>query len=45
MLAADAQLDVGPGRPAPLRRQRDQLADALDIEADERIAGVDALLT
>jgi hypothetical protein len=37
MLAADAELDVGPRRPAALRRDLDQLAHALDIEADERI--------
>ena len=44
MLAADAELDVGARRPAPLGRDRDQLADALDVEADERVARVDALL-
>ena len=30
MLAADAELDVGPGRPAAIGRHLDQLADALD---------------
>ena len=36
MLAANAELEAGPGRPAPLGGDRDQLADALDVEADER---------
>src|SRR5690606_40773971 len=44
VLAADAELDVGPGRPAPLRSERDQLADPINIEADERIPGIDALV-
>ena len=43
MLAADAELDVGARRPPALGRDRDQLADALDVEADERVARVDAL--
>ena len=44
MFAADAELDLGPGRPAALRAQRDKLPDALDVEADERIARENALL-
>jgi hypothetical protein len=44
MLAADAELDVRARRPAPLGRDLDQLADALDVEADERIAREDALV-
>ena len=44
MLAANAELDSGLRRPAPLDRDRDQLADALDVEADERIARENALL-
>jgi hypothetical protein len=44
MLAADAELDIRARRPAPLRRDLDQLADALDIEADERVAREDALV-
>ena len=43
MFAADAELEVGSRRPAPLRRHPDQLADPLYIEADERVPGVDAL--
>ena len=44
MLAANAELEVRPGRPAALDRDRDQLADALDVDADEGVAGEDALL-
>ena len=44
MLAADAELEAGPAAPAPLGGDRDQLADALDVEADERVAREDALL-
>src|SRR5690606_31626503 len=44
VLSADAELDVGPGRPAPLGGEGDELADALDVEADEGIAGIDALV-
>ena len=36
MLAANAELEAGLRRPAPLDGERDQLADALDVEADER---------
>ncbi len=43
MLAANAELEAGPGRPAPLGGDRDQLADALDVDADERVAREDAL--
>jgi hypothetical protein len=44
MLAADAELDVRAGLAATLGGKLDQLADAFDIEADERIARVDALV-
>ena len=44
MFAADAELDVGPRRAAALGGDLDQLADAFDVEADERVLGVDALL-
>ena len=44
MLAANAELDAGPGRPAPVGRDFDQLADALDIEADKRVARENALV-
>jgi hypothetical protein len=43
MFAADAELEARPRSPAPLGRDADQLADALDIQRDERVAGVDAL--
>src|SRR5205085_3045820 len=43
MLAAYAELEVRFHQGAALRRDRDQLADALDVEADEGIAGEDAL--
>ena len=36
VLAADADLEVGPGRPAALGADPDQLADALDVEGLER---------
>ena len=32
MLAANAELEAGLGRPAPLGRDRDQFADALDVD-------------
>ena len=41
MLAADAELEVRPGRPAALGRELDQLADALLVEGLERVAGED----
>ena len=44
MLAADAELDAGAGGAAALGGNGDQLADALDIDADEGIARIDALL-
>ena len=44
MLAADAELDVRPRGPPPLGGHADQVADALDIEGDERIALEDALV-
>src|SRR5690606_32753525 len=44
MLAANAELDVWPGRPATLGREAYELADPGDIEADEGVAWVDALL-
>jgi hypothetical protein len=44
MLATDAELDVRAGLAATLGGKLDQLADAFDIEADERIARVDALV-
>src|SRR5688572_5037285 len=42
MLAANAELEVRARSPPPLRRDRDQLADSLDIEGDERVAREDA---
>ena len=44
MFAANAELDVGPRRAAAIGGELDEFADALDIEADERIARVDALV-
>ena len=44
MFAADAELDAGAGRPTALGRQFDELTHALHIDADERIAGEDALV-
>ena len=43
MLAADAELDVGPRPAAALRRHGDEFADALLVERDERIGRQDAL--
>jgi hypothetical protein len=43
MFAADAQLDARARRPAPLRREVDELADALDIQCDERVGGKNTL--
>ena len=43
MFAADAQLDPRPARPAPRRREINQLPHAVDIKADKRIARKDAL--
>ena len=37
MFAADAELDVGAGRPAALDRDLHELADALLVEGDEGI--------
>src|SRR3546814_10266843 len=44
MLAADAELDTGPGLAPARRRDLDQFADALDIDADERVGRIDALV-
>src|SRR3546814_4947053 len=44
MLAADAGLDTGPGLAPARRRDLDQFADALDIDADERVGRIDALV-
>ena len=44
MFAADAQLDVGPGFAPAIRRQRHQLTHAIHVQADKRIARIDALL-
>ena len=44
MLAANAELEVGRAALPALGGDRDQLADAFDVEADERVAGEDALL-
>src|SRR5687767_5784079 len=44
MFAANAELQRGLYRLPPLGRDRDQLADALDIQADKRIARENALL-
>ena len=44
MFAADAELDVGAGRAAALGGDFDELADAFDIDRNERIARVDALI-
>ncbi len=37
MFTANSKLDVGTGRPASFDRDRDQLANAIDVDADERI--------
>jgi hypothetical protein len=37
VLAADADLEVGPGGPAPFDADLDQFADALDVEGLERL--------
>src|SRR3546814_8371268 len=44
MLAAVAGLDPGPGLAPARRRDLDQVADALDIDADERVGRIDALV-
>ena len=44
MLAANAELHRRLRRPAPLRRDRDQLTHAFDVEADEWVAGEYTLL-
>ena len=44
MLAADAQLDVAACRQAAFHCELYQLANAIDIQADEGIAAVDAFL-
>ncbi len=43
MLAADAELDIGPGRPSALGCNTDKLADAILVEGDEGILLIDAL--
>src|SRR6478735_5877346 len=44
MLAADADLERGPGLAAALAADLDQLADALDVERGERVVLQDAAL-
>ena len=44
MLTADAELDARAYRAPTLHRQLDQPANAVDVETDERILGVDALV-
>ena len=44
MFAADAELEAGLGRASAFGGDRDQLADALDVDADERVARIDPLL-
>ena len=44
MFTADAKLDLRSGRPASLNCQRDQLPNTVNIEADKRVAGKDALV-
>ena len=44
MLAANAELEL-EASASPLDRDRDQLADALDVEADERVARSSAIST
>ena len=44
MLAADAELEAGPGAPAPLGGERDQLADPVLVDRDEGVALENALL-
>src|SRR3954454_15206291 len=41
MLAADSELDVGPGAAAAVDPDLDQFADALLVDRDERIGGED----
>src|SRR3546814_20603218 len=43
MLAADAELDTGPGLAPARRRELDQFADAPDIDADERVGRIDEI--
>src|SRR5262249_19661577 len=43
MLAADADLELWVGRPAPLDGERNQLAHPLFVEGDERVEVVEAL--
>src|SRR6185369_11726448 len=44
VFAADAQLYIGPGRPAPFGGDADQVADAFLVQADEGVLLEDALL-
>ncbi len=44
MLAADAELDAGPDRPAAIDADAHELAHALLIDGDEGVGGQDALL-
>src|SRR3546814_12154613 len=44
MFAADAELDAVTGRPTTGRGEVDELADPLDVEADEGVGDEDALV-
>src|SRR3546814_3460849 len=44
MLAADAELDVGARFAPAFGREVDQLPDAFDVKADERVGQEDALV-
>src|SRR3546814_11470267 len=44
VLAADAELDVGARFAPAFGREVDQLPDAFDVEADERVGQEDALV-
>ena len=44
MLAADAELDLGPGGPSLIAAHLHQLADAVLVEGDEGVDGEDLAL-